>query len=319
MLTSILITFLLTGPVALGSGEVGLPASPLDDVLAPIVEESQLKGASLAVQVVNVRTGEEVYGLNADESLVPASVMKVLTAATALRTLGPAYRFSTLVYTDGELDNEGVLHGNLYIKGFGDPSFVIERLWKLVFDLHLEGLERVEGDLIFDGSFYDDDHLIAGWRKAVDLENGPSYFAPIGALSLNFNTTVLLVSPGSEVGEPAVVRQETPAGIVTIDNGLETGKTGSRKWIRLDRKANHEGGEVTLTLRGSIPLDAETSRYRKAVSKPTPHFMSAFEGQLEAQGIKVTGRSREGGVPAGAEVIAESWSDSLGVLLTTMN
>ena len=61
----------------------------------------------------------------------PASVMKLVTSSAALDLLGPAFTWSTPVYLDGVV-RDGVLRGNLYIKGQGDPKMVIERLWLLL-------------------------------------------------------------------------------------------------------------------------------------------------------------------------------------------
>src|SRR5688572_19666809 len=188
-----------------GITRTGRPPSS-DEVVAaftPILEDPTLAETQLGIEVVDLATGEELFALNGDVGFIPASTTKVVTAAAALRTLGPAYQFSTHIYRDGELAPDGVLDGNLYVKGYGDPTLVVERLWKMVHDIQMEGIVEVDGNVIFDDDFFGDDHLIPGWRKKVDLANGPTYFAPLGALSLNFNTACIVIGPGLDTASPA--------------------------------------------------------------------------------------------------------------------
>jgi hypothetical protein len=119
--------------------------------------------------------------------------MKVLTSAAALRHLGPAYRFTTDLFYDGEITPEGVLQGSLYVKGHGDPTIAAEKLWKMVDDLALSGVESIEGGVVFDDSFHEKGTALTGWDKQEDLDEGTSYFATLSALSLNANTAVLVV------------------------------------------------------------------------------------------------------------------------------
>ena len=79
------------------------PIPTLDPVLSPLTEDRLFRDSTVALQVVDIATGQEVYAYNADQALNPASTMKVITAATALRTLGPEYRFETTVDHDNTL------------------------------------------------------------------------------------------------------------------------------------------------------------------------------------------------------------------------
>jgi D-alanyl-D-alanine carboxypeptidase/D-alanyl-D-alanine-endopeptidase (penicillin-binding protein 4) len=150
----------------------------IENALAPLMSDSSLRRTEFGVQVVNVNTGEEVFARNADKELIPASLVKVLTTAVALRELGAGYKFSTYLSSDAQVEADGTLAGDLYVQGFGDPTLVTEDLWRLVYDLRLAGVQKIDGDVIYDDTHFDDDRLIAGWRKDVDLANGPAYFAP---------------------------------------------------------------------------------------------------------------------------------------------
>lgn len=310
---------LVTSTTAFADPPIAAPSDSLEDVLAPIVSDRTFTRSNAAVQVVNLRTGEEVFARDADTALIPASTMKVLTAATALRTLGPSYRFTTELWTDGELDPSGVLEGNLYVKGGGDPTLVVEKLWKLVYDLKAEGVQSITGDVIYDESFFGSDHRLVGWTKREDIERGPSYFPPISALSLNFNTAALLVGPGEEVGGPARVSLETPAGSsVEVINEATTSAVGRRARISIDRQV--EGGVTRFTVSGSTPQANGVDRIYRTVADPTAQFRGAFDEMLSLHSVNVGGRSRLGEVPEdGASKLITLRSPSLASILMDMN
>jgi D-alanyl-D-alanine carboxypeptidase/D-alanyl-D-alanine-endopeptidase (penicillin-binding protein 4) len=90
---------------------------------------------------------------NADVSVNPASTMKLVTTYAALEMLGPTFQWKTEFYTDGTLSN-GVLNGNLYLKGGGDPKLNMEKLWLLMRDLRANGVRTVTGDLVLDRSHF---------------------------------------------------------------------------------------------------------------------------------------------------------------------
>jgi D-alanyl-D-alanine carboxypeptidase/D-alanyl-D-alanine-endopeptidase (penicillin-binding protein 4) len=297
------------------------------EVLEPIFPQEALdehldnrifRDASVGLQLVDLGTGDELFAHRADEGLTPASTMKVLTAAAALRELGPAYRFNTRIFRSGEVDGAGTLDGDLHIQGGGDPTLVIERLWKLVYDLKLEGIERISGDVFFDDSHFDDRTRISGWNKPVDIRRGPAYFAPIGALSLNFNTVATVISPGLGVGDLARVSLETNApGIAMLESEIVTGSARSRRRIHIERTV--DGSSVTLTVTGSIPAASDAVRYYRTVPDPTAYFMAAFEWFMESQGIEVDGGFSEALTPADLPMVAQLQSPPLAAILMDMN
>ena len=272
----------------------------------------------VALHLVDLDTGEAVFSHGGDMGLMPASTMKVLTAATALRELGPSYRFSTQILTDGRVKANGVLDGNLYLDGGGDPTLVIEKLWKMVYDLKLDGIKEIKGDVIFDDTHFDGRTRIAGWNKQEDVERGPSYFAPIGALALNFNTIAVVVGPGENAGDEARVVVETPSpGIIELENEVVTGSRRSRRRVNMERTV--DGRKMTLKLTGSIPSESDTVRYYRSVADPTAYFMAAFAAQMKEQGIRVRGKYEEGVVPEDASLLLQVQSPPLASVLMDMN
>lgn len=292
---------------------------PLHPVLGDLLDDKLFDSADIALQIVDVQTGDEVYAWDADRALVPASTMKVVTAATALRTLGPSWRFHTALERDGEINEEGVLEGNLYVRGTGDPTLVVEKLWKLVSDLEIEGVVEINGDIVLDDSYFSDGPLVPGWRKKVDIANGPAYFAPLGALSVNFNALSIVIAPGPSVGEPARLQLETRSDLVEFDNQLTTVAEGRRGFVTIEREADFKTGQTKFTVEGEVPADADIERHYRAVAEPRSWFRSVLVGVLAEKGIKFNGRVRAGTTPPDAEEVVRLWSPPLHEILNHMN
>ena len=308
--------------ILLSKGATGAHAADapqdLETVLADLTRDRLFAQAKVGLKVVQVSTGEAVFDVNAGDGLHPASTMKVVTAAAALKHLGPSYTFETEVLVDGELGRDGVVQGDLMVRGGGDPHFVVERMWKLVRDLKLHGVTSVGGDVVFDGSFFDDEYRLPGWGKKKDIARGPAYFASLSALSLNFNTVAVVVRPGSAVGEPAVVGLETPAsGYVALTNEAKTGSAGSRRALGIQRDV--QDGSMSFKVTGSIAVDGSMRRYYRSVEDPTAHFMAAWMEMLNDQGIAVSGVARRGPVTETAVSLVRHTSPPLAAILMDMN
>lgn len=289
----------------------------LSAALAPVPKDRGLRRAAPGVALVRVSDGAEVFGHRSDRLLVPASAAKVVTAAAALRTLGPSYAFTTDVLHDGTL-RDGVLQGNLYIRGGGDPTLVAEKLWRLLLDVKHDGVLQVQGDVIFDDTRFTDDPQIPGWDKPVDIEKGPSYFPSIGALGLDFGVVVLVVRPGGEFGKAASLQLGSPAGrAITLVNELATGPAGSPARVEIEREVR-EGG-VSFTVSGSVPAGGDVLRFRRAVPDPTALFIGVTDDLLTSHGVRVSGRLRRGPVADDAVLLRRMYSPPLSAVLMDMN
>lgn len=315
----ILTVLLLGTSLALSGGALAGPQPPsLEPVLGALTADRLFQSSAVGLQVVHLGTGEEVFAWNADQAMSPASTMKAVTAAAALHHLGPSYTWRTQVTTTGKLGADGVLTGDLYVRGTGDPVLVAERLWKLVRDVRLAGVQRVDGDIVFDASFFQGDPTLPGWSKPEDIERGPSYFSTLGALSVDFNTVGLVVGPGDGAGRPGRVQLETPASdYVVIDNQVETLPPGRRRWVRIDREVRE--GRMHFVVRGGVPFGAEPARYRRTVADPTSYFAAAWAEIMKQHGIELSGRYRRGEAPEESRLVAELVSPPLTSILMDMN
>ena len=245
--------------------------------------------ASRGVWGVDVRsldTGDLLYGHDAAKLMMPASNMKVLTLAAAAETLGWEFRYTTTLETSGAVDG-GVLHGDLIVRGSGDPTIntrasrarqVIDE-W--VAALTAAGIQHIEGRIIGNDQAFDDENLGAGWAWD-DLQY--SYAAPIGALQYDENTAALTILPGTADGQPASVTIEPGSGFQLL-NRVMTAAPGTA--ITIDYKRHLE--QPILEVTGRVPLGSGPVVRSVAVVNPTLFFAQALKDALAARGINASG------------------------------
>ena len=156
------------------------PLLPLPTRLASaLAVPGNAPGESGAV-AVDLRSGGIVFARNADEPLAPASNEKLTVTFSALEELGPAYRFQTVVLGHGRQVGS-VWHGNLLLKGYGDPTLTTDRLDLLASRIAALGIRHVAGRILGDESWFDSVRTAPGWKPSFYIEECP----PLGALVAN--------------------------------------------------------------------------------------------------------------------------------------
>lgn len=279
--------------------------------------ESRVRSGTWGAIVVSLTRGDTLYSINADHELQPASNMKLYTTALALDQFGADHQFSTDVLRSGYIDADGTLHGDLIIRGGGDPglssryyqggaSAAMDVLAQLVADA---GVKRVTGSIVADASAFGDELVPDGW---LDRYLQASYAARVSALSLNDNIVLVAVAPGQS-GHAAVVSLE-PASDISVSSSVRTlaGKTGGRIIVR-----NTPRG--TVEVRGWIGSRSATRRYQLVVEKPALFTAGAFRHALAERGVAVAGSVRLGNTPTGARTVTSLASPPLDRLVSAMN
>jgi D-alanyl-D-alanine carboxypeptidase/D-alanyl-D-alanine-endopeptidase (penicillin-binding protein 4) len=290
---------------------VGLQFKPLSEILHAVVSDPNLEGARVGVRVDDVKTGRTLFARNPDWLINPASVTKVFTTAAALCLLHPDYRFKTEVYMRKRPDN-GVAAGPLYLKGYGDPFLVNERLTYLVNELKTFGLEKIDGPLILDDSFFDSQGEGPGWSQ--DDSSRP-YQAPMGALSLNFNSVTIMLFAGEGVGKPARVELHPDSDHFRLVNRVTT--SHQRTWIKID--VDRIGKRTRVVVRGRVNLHHPGSRHHCRVTLPTWYAGHSFRNALKTAGIRARRSVRRGTVPNRADLYYTLRSPALGELVRKVN
>ena len=166
--------------------------------------------ANMSVLVQNLNTGEVIDSYRSDHVVPPASVMKLLTTGAALETMGPGFRFPTILEYTGTIEN-GVLHGDLYIKGSCDPSLGWKGrtafLDKWLKAIREAGIQKIDGAVIADMTMLDAEAQNPNWL----CEDAGNYYAP-GIFALNYyGNTMNIVLQSGEPGSVAKVLKTEPA------------------------------------------------------------------------------------------------------------
>ena len=295
------------------------PAAALNHDLSAIFSTGAASGAFWGVRVESLdHPGAPLFALNPDHLFVPASNMKLLTVAAAATRLGWDHTFTTTVRATTPLGPDGIIRGDLVVRGGGDPTIgnrstsgaslapLADALWQ-------GGVRRVEGRVVGDAGAFAREPLGEGWAWD-DLPF--SYSAPAGALIYNENDAQIAIAPGAAAGVAAsVVLADVDSGL-RVRGYVTTGAPGTATDVDVTRGLASDDVEV----RGTIAADHGPVIRYAAVGDPNRYFAAALRSALVARGIAVRGTAVNGDdFPAGpvssaAPVLATLTSPTLDVI-----
>jgi len=277
-----------------------------------ILGNSCLRKQNFGIKIHSLERNKTLYSVNSHRLFAPASNVKLLTTAMALKRLRPEYRFKTGLYATTPVGGE-TLRGDIFIKGFGDPNLVSEQMWLLVKELKNIPLRKVHGDIIADASFFDNNLRVKTWKKG----GVEAYNAPLGALSFNFNTVTVHINPGEKPGDRPVVVVDPNIEFIRVDNRARTVSKSKRSRLivnRIDR-----GGHNEITISGVVSVNHARETYYLNITRPAYYAASVFKEYLRQEGVEVTGKVRVGFVPEGAYEILSHSSMPLSLILRGLN
>ncbi len=287
----------------------GLPPNVLK-----ALKTAQIPATSVAVVVQPVDATAPLVAHNTAQAMNPASVMKLVTTYAALDLLGPAYTWKTTAWIENAAV-DGILRGNLYLRGSGDPRFAIEHLWSLLRQLRVRGIQQIAGDIVLDRTVFNVPAFDPG--AFDDKPMRPYNVGPDGLL-LNFRALRFTLQPDN--GKPRLL-METPSEGLRIDNQLRAGNgectsnwkdTINARLIpentgnRLEFTGTYPAlcGEKTLNL-SPLPADAQAGGLIRALWREL--------------GGSLGGQVRDGGVPVGASLLAQHESAPLADAVRDIN
>jgi D-alanyl-D-alanine carboxypeptidase/D-alanyl-D-alanine-endopeptidase (penicillin-binding protein 4) len=267
---------------------------------------------SAAVMVMPLDGGALKYSANVDKPMNPASTMKLVTTYSALHLLGPAFTFHTEVLADGPLAGDR-LHGDLYVRGGGDPHLVIEDLWLLVHRIRDFGIREIHGDLVLDKSIFDPLPHDPG---QFDGEEGRAYNVGPDALLVNFKSIALTFVPdtAARVARVAVVPEVAGMKFPRVVPGADGACGDWRARLRADIN-----DPMDIHIGGAYPLACGERAIYLGALEHTNYFAAVFRAMWERQGGTWDGKVREGLVPPAARPVASLESQPLAVLIRDIN
>lgn len=283
----------LRSQVVAGSTDAGVARATaerdpeMDPLVHALAQERALAGASLGIAVLDMDSGRVVAAVNEHAPLNPASNAKLFTAGAALATLHGEFRYDTTL--TGRLERDAVV-GPLGVRGFGDRSLSTADLWEMVEQLKTRGIRRVEGDIVVDQRFYDDQTTPPAFEQQPN--EWSSFRAPVSAVAVDENCITLSIRP-SAPGAPARVSFEPP-GFVDFDGTIRTSDAPGADTVELILSGN--GPRMTAKVSGAVGSDARLVRYTRRAEDPRLLAGFALKSLLAEAQISVSGDVKLGSV-----------------------
>ena len=294
----------------------GASAAPVNSTLSPKVQQAlktnKLQNDALSLVMIPLDGPGTPTVFNADVSMNPASTMKLVTTYAALEMLGPTHQWKTEFSTDGTLNN-GILQGNLYLKGGGDPKLNMEKLWLLMRDLRANGVQQVTGDLVLDRSFFEQPQLPVFNDDGND-KNKPFLVKPD---SLMVNLKALRFIARNDAGK-VLISVEPPIASIRIDNQV---KAVNSKQCTGDVRYNpvtQADGSVLVTVSGQLADGCNSQTYLSLLDHAT-YTAGAVRAIWKELGGSIQGQDRQAGVPKNAKLLARAYSPDLAEIIRDIN
>jgi serine-type D-Ala-D-Ala carboxypeptidase/endopeptidase (penicillin-binding protein 4) len=268
--------------------------------LARLLADPIVKNAQFSFKIQHLASGRVLFENTPEIACIPASTNKLVTGAAAFALLGPEFRFTTLVRADRRPDKNGVINGNLYLIGGGDPSLTMEQIWLVAHALEIAGVKKIAGDLVGDDSYHDQVRFYPEWGR----KTARAYHAPLGGLSVNFNTVAFWARPGGAVGDPARITFDPHPTGLTVSGQVDT----------VDGMINKTFltfGTKRAVINGQLGTAARPDPTYHSISEPLDFALGSFRQMFEDVGIKVAGKSRAGLAPKGAILLHKHESAEL--------
>ena len=291
-------------------------AGPVNTTLSPKVQQAlknnKLQNDALSLVMLPLNGPGTPTVFNADVSVNPASTMKLVTTYAALEMLGPNHQWKTEFYTDGTLSG-GILNGNLYLKGGGDPKLNMEKLWLLMRDLRANGVQQVTGDLVLDRSHFLQPQLPVFNDDGND-ENKPFLVKPD---SLLVNLKALRFVARNEAGK-VLISVEPPIARIRIDNQVKIANTKQCTGdVRYNPVAQADGTTL-VTVSGQLADGCSSQTYLSLLDHAT-YAAGAVRAIWQELGGTIHGKDRLDAVPKSARVVARAFSPDLAEIIRDIN
>ena len=243
---------------------------------------------NISIQVVEVQ-GRAAPRLShrASAPMNPASVMKLVTTYAALDLLGPTFAWSTPVFLEGPV-RDGVLQGNLVIKGMGDPKLVSERLWLLLRRVQGLGIKAIQGDIVLDRSAFE---TLEADPSLFDGEPLRPYNAAPDALLVNFKALVVTFVP-DPLARLAQVQVEPPMAGLQVPASVPLSNTPCSDYRASLRADFSDPNQIRFA--GTYPAACGERVWPVAYSDPKSFAARAVQGMWRDLGGSLTGTVRDG-------------------------
>ena len=276
-------------PLWVNAASDALPAE-----VAAALERAGVPASAVSVWVQEVGASKALLSWQARQAMNPASLMKLVTTYAALDLLGPAWTWVTPVWLQGVLHNpgpQGVLEGNVVIKGSGDPKLVLERVWLLLRRVQQQGVHEIRGDIVLDRSAFNAPEPSA---SDFDGEAQRPYNVRPDALLLNYKSVLLSFTPDAARGVANVAADPSLTG-VRLEPSVPLAAGACNDW-RGGVKAELADPSA-IRWAGSYPAACGEKSWSLAYADPNSYNARLVEALWRELGGSLSGSVRDGAAP----------------------
>ncbi len=270
------------------------------------LSQSLYNNVNVGIHIGTVEGKHVLYKHNEEKPYITASAFKIISSAAALIKFGPEYQFKTPLLTDEKIEN-GVLKGNLYIEGRGDPSLKLSDLENAVQQLKEKGIKEVSGDIVYDVTYLDEEEN----RYAPNARN---LYAPPCALTVNYNWIDVNIKdkPSSKLK----LIPETTYAKLDYDVDISDSFTPGRPLMTYKK---YKWGD-SYTIKGTISAwDKKYHYVWLGVSRPGLYAATLLKETCQRVGIKISGNIKKQKVHQNAKILVRISSIPLKGIIQTMN
>ncbi len=239
-----------------------------------------------AVQITDPQTGEILFEQNSTKIMIPASNTKLFTTAVALNSMGLNYEFTTKLFSDDPDIKDGIINGNLYVKGFGNSMFTDSDLDVFVKALTDSKINTIQGNVIGDDTYLDDIYYRDDW---ITDETANVPLPAVSALVLNRNMINVTVSAGSKSGKLVSVTTSPKSDYIVINNSCKVTTRRRKPSVRV----KFVDGKYVIVVSGSLRRN-NSANYGLKIDNPSYYMASSLYSKIKESGINITGEPQKG-------------------------
>lgn len=296
-----------------------VPTSALSVLITPLPAQSVQDPAQANTGAIyptqkrgqSARPPQPRLSHQAQAQVNPASLMKLFTTYAGLSLLGPEHVWRNRIYTDGPV-RHGVLHGNLIVRGSGDPKLVLERLTDLIGQVHAAGVREVRGDIVLDRSVF---ALLTPSEPFDDEPLRPYNVSPDGLL-LNFKAVIFKFTPDAASGL-AQVQFEPPIAGLSVPSQVPMSRASCSNW-RGQLRADFSQ-PLRVRFAGRYPQRCGEQEWPVAFPDPAQYAPRVIQAMWLGAGGRLQGQVRYGEKPASARLLIEAPSLTLAEIIQDIN
>src|SRR5947207_581752 len=281
-------------------------AQDLPRAVLQALRTAGVPATSVSAWVQEVGAPRPSVAARANTPMHPASVMKIVTTYAALELLGPAYRWKTETYAEGE---------ELFLRGYGDPNLNYESFWLLLRNLRDRGLRELRGDVVLDRSYFG-----PAQYSPFDSELFRPYNVTPDALLVNFKSLRFTFIPEGDKGvrvfaEPALPGLEIVNQLKLGDSGCPDGNRAFRELIQ----ASFQSRPPRASFLGTYPVTCGERDLNIALHDPQDYVAAMIRQLWSEMGGTWSGNVRDGVVPPTARLVYVHESEPLGDIVRDIN